>query len=187
MTTATLTLSSVGDIVAVVQLAWQLRQSLADAATASSEIQALVDDIDSFKRALESARVLLEETADVPQSVHNGVTHTMNVCAGLLRHAEAKILMRRKEMVSAHGWSSWRAVWSVCAWTILGGKADVEALKHRLAEQMLALQTLLNVLQRCVYNTVTSLHRRSDNEPLAHRCRKSTGERRRIVLLWPGY
>lgn len=149
MQPATLTLSSVGDVVAVVQLAWQLRQSLADAATASSEIQALVDDIDSFKSALEGARVLLEETADVPQSVHNGVVHAMNICAHLLRQVEAKILIRQKEMVSAHGWSSWRAVWSVCAWTILGGKADVEALKHRLAEQMLALQTLLNVLQRC--------------------------------------
>ncbi|KZW01750.1 hypothetical protein EXIGLDRAFT_760648 [Exidia glandulosa HHB12029] len=141
------TIGSFGDILAVLQLAWQIRQSLSDAAAASEEIQTLIADIDSFRHALDSAHSTLKHAPHVPQSVHNGVVHIMRVCTTLLRQVQAKVSVRQKELVKKHGARIWRGVWAACAWEILGGKGDVDKMKRRLMEQTAALQTLLSVLQ----------------------------------------
>ncbi|KZV88579.1 hypothetical protein EXIGLDRAFT_772549 [Exidia glandulosa HHB12029] len=147
MSVAAFTIGSFGDILAVLQLAWEIRKSLSDAAAASEEIQTLITDINSFRHALDSAHSTLKRAPHVPQSVHNGVAHIMRVCTTLLRQVQAKVSVRQKELVKKHGARIWRGVWAACAWEILGGKADVEKMKRRLLEQTVALQTLLSVLQ----------------------------------------
>lgn len=149
MVAATFTFGSFGDIIALLQLLRELRHNLCDAAAASEDIKSLIADIDAFSNALESARSTIERAQHVPQSVRNSVAQSMHTCFRVLQQIQGRIQKHRLEVVQAHGQRVWSGFWAACAWTVLGGKADIEALKRRLAEQVLTLQTLLSVLQRC--------------------------------------
>ncbi|KZV84946.1 hypothetical protein EXIGLDRAFT_776035 [Exidia glandulosa HHB12029] len=151
------TVGSLGDILAVLQLAWEIRQNLSDAAGASNAIQALVREIDAFALAVEGARSVLERSQSVPPSLRNSVAFILANCAELLREVQKKIAVRRQQVLQDQGASAWSAIWAACAWTFLGGERDIECLRRRLAEQHSALQMIFTAYQS------SALHAQEDN------------------------
>lgn len=81
MNAAAFTFGSFGDIVAVLQIAFEIRRTLVEAA--SQEIQALLGDIDSFLNVLQNARSRLEAAQDVPPSLHHGLSHAFTSLASV--------------------------------------------------------------------------------------------------------
>ncbi|EJD34668.1 hypothetical protein AURDEDRAFT_176303 [Auricularia subglabra TFB-10046 SS5] len=140
--------SSFGDIVAVLQLAWQLRAALSDASGASAEIRALLIDVDSFTRALQQTRAAIEgrRTALAP-SVEHGIKHAIIACHDVLRLILGKVDAFKRRMTSRIGAVAWRQYWAVAAWSIVGGKKEVDALRMRLSEQIGVIQTYLSLAQ----------------------------------------
>ncbi|EJD34663.1 hypothetical protein AURDEDRAFT_176298 [Auricularia subglabra TFB-10046 SS5] len=139
---------SFGDIVAVLQLAWQLRAALSTASGASAEIRVLVTDVDSFTRALQQTKAAIEQRhTPLAPAVENGIKHAIIACHDVLRVILDKVDAFRLRMTSRIGAIAWRQYWAVAAWSILGGKKDVEALRMRLSEQIGVVQTYLSLAQ----------------------------------------
>ncbi|EJD34660.1 hypothetical protein AURDEDRAFT_176295 [Auricularia subglabra TFB-10046 SS5] len=140
--------SSFGDIVAVLQIAWQLRAALSDASGASAEIRALLIDIDSFTRALQQTKAAIERRRTPPApSVEHGIKHAVIACHDVLRLIVGKVDAFKRRMTSRIGAVAWRQYWAVAAWSILGGKKEVDGLRVRLSEQIGVIQTYLSLAQ----------------------------------------
>lgn len=148
------TVGSLGDITSVLQLVWQLRAALHDATGASAEITTLTADLDEFARALLEIRAVLERRrAELQQGVLNGVSYALSRCVQLLQAVQRKIASFRTRIVGAVGAAAWLAYWAVAAWTVLGGKAEVQSLRSRLFEQLDVIRVYLAVSQ-CNYQTL---------------------------------
>ncbi|KZV90956.1 hypothetical protein EXIGLDRAFT_106763 [Exidia glandulosa HHB12029] len=146
MTVVAFSIGSFGDIIAVLQLAWDIRKSLSEASEYSDEINALIGDIDSFTHVLQTTKERLTNATNVPPSLHRGLSHALKNCRVVLERVQNKIRQHRRDNDGKYGARVYKALWAVCAWNVLGGKADVEALKRRLAEQLAVIDTLLSVL-----------------------------------------
>lgn len=57
-------------------------------------------------------------------------------------------------MERAHGPHAWRRYWEICAWVILGGRAEVSVLKERLADQIVVLQTYVGIMQSAMLDKI---------------------------------
>ncbi|EJD34103.1 hypothetical protein AURDEDRAFT_155075 [Auricularia subglabra TFB-10046 SS5] len=134
--------SSFGDLVTVLQLAWQLRAALSDAAGARAEIDALVVDIDTFTRALQQIRASIEQrrTALEP-AVENGIVHAIATCSDVLRHVLSKITAFKTR--ASGGGRCWKRYWGMAVWSVLGGREEVDRLRQRLSEQVQVIHTFL--------------------------------------------
>ncbi|EJD44340.1 hypothetical protein AURDEDRAFT_125328 [Auricularia subglabra TFB-10046 SS5] len=143
-----ITFSSFGDIVAVLQLAWQLRGLLSAAGPASSEIRALLLDVESFTRALKQIHASIEKR-DTPlaPAIENGIKHALIACHDALRRILSKVEAFKTQTTQTVSGRAWRQYWALAAWSILGGKQDVDALRTRLSEQIAVIQTYLSLAQ----------------------------------------
>ncbi|KZV81502.1 hypothetical protein EXIGLDRAFT_755556, partial [Exidia glandulosa HHB12029] len=149
--------SSVGDIIAISQVAAEVVKNLRNASTTCAEVRDLATDVDSLQSALKCAESLIESVHDIPQSVYNAVAHALRHCESILRHLAKTIETHRKAVVKAYGRNIWTAFWAACAWSILGGKVEAEALRRRLSEQVSVIHVLLSVLQSQRYHEVALL------------------------------
>ncbi|EJD44303.1 hypothetical protein AURDEDRAFT_125315 [Auricularia subglabra TFB-10046 SS5] len=186
---------SCGDIVAVLQLAWQLRVVLSDAAGGSAEIHALISDVEAFTRALQEIRPAVERRCTpLPPALENGIKHALITCHDILSAILDKVSAFRTRVASRVSMAAWHQYWALAAWSILGGHKEVDALRRRLSEQIAIIQTYLGLLQSrdqdrilsTVDNQGTTLHRlcsimqdiqvRFDvGVPSFHFCDRSTG------------
>ncbi|KZV95228.1 hypothetical protein EXIGLDRAFT_766359 [Exidia glandulosa HHB12029] len=155
------TFGSFGDIGSVLQIAWAVRGALSEAASASEDVQSLIADIDSFTMALQNVKAVVAQTSDIPGSVQNGLAHALGLCGNILECVRRKVEAVHNAVVRAHGTGVWRGYWAACAWSVLGGKAEVDTLRRRLVDQLVVLQTLLSVLQS---SSALEIDRRSRNE-----------------------
>ncbi|EJD45917.1 hypothetical protein AURDEDRAFT_164978 [Auricularia subglabra TFB-10046 SS5] len=148
MPVAAFTLGSFGDIASILQLVWQLRAALLDAARASAEVTALTADLDEFARALLELKAVLERRQkELQPGVVNGVAYALERCVQLLQTAQHRIGAFRARMVKAAGATAWRQYWKAAAWSILGGKAEMESLRARLFEQVDVIRVYFAVSQ----------------------------------------
>ncbi|EJD34670.1 hypothetical protein AURDEDRAFT_176305 [Auricularia subglabra TFB-10046 SS5] len=120
---------SFGELVTVLQLAWQLRAALSDAAGARAEIHALVIDVDIFTRALQPIRASIEQRRIALQpAVENGIAHAIATCS---------------DTRASGGGRCWKRYWAMAAWSVLGGREEVDRLRQRLSEQVQVIHTFL--------------------------------------------
>ncbi|EJD34102.1 hypothetical protein AURDEDRAFT_176839 [Auricularia subglabra TFB-10046 SS5] len=145
---------SFGDIITVLQLAWQIRAALSDAAGARAEIAALVVELDSFTQALQQVQSsLAQRSAALDPAVENGITHALAVCSGVLRRVIDRITaFRARTTGGAHGW---RNYWKLAAWSVLGGREAIDRLRRRLFEQVQAIHTFLFLSQAADISALT--------------------------------
>ncbi|EJD34669.1 hypothetical protein AURDEDRAFT_176304 [Auricularia subglabra TFB-10046 SS5] len=137
---------SFGDIITVLQLAWQIRAALSDAAGARAEIAALVVELDSFTQALQQVQSsLAQRSVALDPAVDNGITHALAVCSDVLRRVIDRITAFRAR--AAGGALSWEHYWKMAAWSVLGGREAVDSLRRRLSEQVQAIHTFLFLSQ----------------------------------------
>ncbi|EJD40642.1 hypothetical protein AURDEDRAFT_170271 [Auricularia subglabra TFB-10046 SS5] len=140
------TIGSFGDITTILQLAWQLRAALNGARGASAEVAALVNDIDSFACGLEQVKVVLQhEGAHLQPDIVNGIRHALSTCHDILIAVQRKISSFESRMSKAKGHAVWKHYWAVAAWSILGGKEEVDAMRTRLSDQLGLIQFYLSL------------------------------------------
>lgn len=148
MPIAVFTFGSFGDIAGILQVLWQLRAALNDVSGASADIRTLMADIDEFSRALLEIKAVLERRRqELQPGVVNGVAHALGVCSQIVRAVTRKIEGFQKRIVGAAGASAWRGYWELAAWSILGGKAEVQTLRARLFEQLDVIRVYLALSQ----------------------------------------
>lgn len=146
MAVVSFSVGSFGDIVTILQLAWQLRAALNSASGASAEVAALVNDIDEFVRGLQQVNaVLQQDAARLQPDIVNGIKHALGTCHDVLLTVERKISTFKSRMSTTKGPSVWKHYWAVAAWSILGGKEDVDALRARLSEQLARIHFYLSL------------------------------------------
>ncbi|EJD37393.1 hypothetical protein AURDEDRAFT_173572 [Auricularia subglabra TFB-10046 SS5] len=142
---------SLGDIAAILQLAWNLRTVLDGAANASNELRILIADLDEFTRALQEVQGVVErQTGDLRPDIVNGIAHALGICHDVLSSIQSRILTFESRMTRAKGVAVWRQYWSIATWSILGGRAEIDAARERLTEQVRVMQLYLSVSQRHV-------------------------------------
>ncbi|KZV84386.1 hypothetical protein EXIGLDRAFT_753870 [Exidia glandulosa HHB12029] len=140
------TFGSFGDIATILQLAWTIRRTLSESA---GSLAPLIADIDVFTRALQQINSFLETraAAPVPEDLMNGIAHALERCFGSLMRIKQRIESFNAQLAGAVGKSVVREYWAVLGWEILGGRREVEALKMRLSDQIVVIQTLLAASQ----------------------------------------
>ncbi|KZV84390.1 hypothetical protein EXIGLDRAFT_290589 [Exidia glandulosa HHB12029] len=156
MPIAAFTFGSFGDITAILQLAWAIRQSLSETGGAVAQVQMLITDIDTFTRALQQIKSALETRASVPGDLMNGIALALEQCFKLLLRVKQRIDAYNSRITGAVGVGVLRHYWAAVAWEILGGKNEVDALRKRLSEQVEVIQTLLAAAHRCVLRYCSS-------------------------------
>ncbi|EJD54012.1 hypothetical protein AURDEDRAFT_157262 [Auricularia subglabra TFB-10046 SS5] len=140
------TFGSFGDITSLIQLTLAIRQALCNAATASEDITAAVSGIDSLILALKAIENLLRRNRGLPESITTEVASALKTCAQTLNQVERRIAGKKKEFEKARGSRAWRRYWITCAYVVLGGKAEIDALRQKLANQVTILQVFLSLL-----------------------------------------
>ncbi|KZV86106.1 hypothetical protein EXIGLDRAFT_752972 [Exidia glandulosa HHB12029] len=143
---------SLGDIVTLLSLALAIRRVLAEASESSAQIRNLVADIDSFTHSLYSVQEVLRDyehdsERPLPGDIKNGLGHAVSICQETLETLNSRINDYRERLSRPLGARVWQKYWTACAWEILGGKRETEAVKRRLMDQIQVIQTYLALLQ----------------------------------------
>ncbi|EJD38036.1 hypothetical protein AURDEDRAFT_172915 [Auricularia subglabra TFB-10046 SS5] len=148
MPVAAFTIGSVGDIALVLELLSQLRAALSGATGVPVELQQLVRDVAAFARELrEVADFLLPRATYLRQDVCNGIVLALDICYRTLHAMQTKVVKFQSRVTRNIGRLAWRDYWSVAAWSILGGRREVDALRLRLSEQLRIIQTYMALSQ----------------------------------------
>lgn len=148
MVIAAFTFGAFGDITSIISLAWTIRRSLSEAAGASAQIQTLITDIDSFMRALQQIKTALPSHESLQPDLANGIAFALETCFQILQRVKRRIDSFQAGSSGAFGMAIWRKCRTACAWEILGGRHEVEALKSRMFEQINIVETLLAASHR---------------------------------------
>ncbi|EJD38033.1 hypothetical protein AURDEDRAFT_172912 [Auricularia subglabra TFB-10046 SS5] len=144
------TFGSLGDILGVVQLAFQVRAALGQGASSSPEVRALAEDVDTFTRILQEINVTLaRRRTSLRPEVVNGISFSLDICGKALREAEAKLHAFERRMPSTFTRGAWRRYWAIALWAILGGSRDISALRCRLFEQVEVINLYLALSDSC--------------------------------------
>ncbi|EJD39770.1 hypothetical protein AURDEDRAFT_128105 [Auricularia subglabra TFB-10046 SS5] len=144
--------NSFGDIVTALELAWRLRAALSGACAASFDIRALLSDVESFTQMLQHIRAAIEaRSCPLESAVENGIRNALAACQDVLRIVLGKISAFETRMTRKVGVFAWQQYWAVAAWSILGGRNEVDSLRTRLSEQLSVIQT---TDQDAIQNTV---------------------------------
>ncbi|EJD41279.1 hypothetical protein AURDEDRAFT_186628 [Auricularia subglabra TFB-10046 SS5] len=146
MSVAALTFGSCGDISTLLQMAFAVRRAIVEAKGGSDDIQSTIAGIDSFVLAIQGVRDQLEKADGIPVSVQNGIEHGLGVCTQALQRVQNRIEANRRSYEKRNGSRGWRTYWALCLWTALGGKAEIASMMKQLADQVLVLQTFVDLL-----------------------------------------
>ncbi|EJD40688.1 hypothetical protein AURDEDRAFT_186928, partial [Auricularia subglabra TFB-10046 SS5] len=141
---------SLGDITALLQLAWQLSRTLADLTGASGELCELVADIRTFARTLEELeRAIAERRIDLRPEVLVNVQLSIACGHAILKGIESKIAAFNRLMTGPRGPGllALRRYWAVASWEILGGRKEVDTLMGRLRDHLSNLQANISLSQ----------------------------------------
>ncbi|EJD40691.1 hypothetical protein AURDEDRAFT_170316 [Auricularia subglabra TFB-10046 SS5] len=151
---------SLGDITALLQLAWQLSKTLTDLAGTSGAIAELISDIRTFARTLEDVeRAIAERRIDLkPEAL---MTVQLSVACGhlMLKSVESKIAAFDRAMTGPKGPGALalRKYWAVASWEIpVGGRKEVNTLQRRLRDHLSILQTNLALTQSTNCSALTA-------------------------------
>ncbi|EJD40692.1 hypothetical protein AURDEDRAFT_170317 [Auricularia subglabra TFB-10046 SS5] len=153
MTVVAFAFGSLGDITALLQLAWQLSTTLANLTGSSGELSQLIGDVDSFSRALKEVKAAIERRrTDLPPDVSAGIKQALTMCYCILRGFERKIENFQIKMAGPKGpgLGVLRKYWAIVAWEILGGRTEVDSLRTRLRAHVSMIHTYLSLAQRRV-------------------------------------
>jgi hypothetical protein len=151
MATIAFTFGSLGDIVALLQLAWSLRQTLSDVAGSSMQIRAVIADLDSFAHGIQAVKSALDMFKSMPASLRNALGLALQRAHAILLAMKSEVDTFNAKVASAAGILSLKEFWARCQWGALGGRTKVEAMRQRLSEQLVAIQVLLAASQTSVY------------------------------------
>ncbi|KZV89249.1 hypothetical protein EXIGLDRAFT_721569 [Exidia glandulosa HHB12029] len=140
---------SVGDIIALSTLAYEVIKILARGSSTSAETRALAQEVTALYAALGFAQTVLTSEAhvDIPLTIRDAVAQTFATCQTILNRLRDHILSyRREEQGASASAKTWKVVWTACSWTVLG-KNEAEGLRVRLNKQIITIQTLLSAIQ----------------------------------------
>ncbi|EJD39715.1 hypothetical protein AURDEDRAFT_128084 [Auricularia subglabra TFB-10046 SS5] len=160
---AAVTFGSFGDIVAIIQLASQLRTALCDVSGAPAEVKLLGSDLSGFILVLDQARrALLDENAHFEPETRVEVEAGLQRCEDTLRAIQSRVRSFASQFERRNGVKALRAYFAAVAWRFLGGRKEVEELRARLAEHVSFIQLCLSVSQstgqRALHAAAAELH-----------------------------
>ncbi|EJD39728.1 hypothetical protein AURDEDRAFT_171177 [Auricularia subglabra TFB-10046 SS5] len=134
---AAVTFGSFGDIVAIIQLASQLRTALCDVSGAPAEVRSLGSDLSGFILVLnEARRALLDENSHFEPETLVEVDAGLQRCEDTLCGIQNRVRSFACQFGRWNGVKALRAYFAAVAWRFLGGRKEVEELRARLAEHI---------------------------------------------------
>ncbi|EJD40643.1 hypothetical protein AURDEDRAFT_170273 [Auricularia subglabra TFB-10046 SS5] len=151
------TVGSLGDIAAMLQLAWQISSTLANTGSTSAELKELIADVDLFTRALREVQAFVDRPNGHPRAdVARGIQHSLDACHSILLVIHGRINAFRERMTGRDGPGSAALLmyWNVVAWDILGGRKAVDALRSRMRDHILLIQTYVSLAQSQSYEEI---------------------------------
>ncbi|TFY81405.1 hypothetical protein EWM64_g2603 [Hericium alpestre] len=149
MSLVAFTFGSLGDIIALLQLADQVRRALCDTRDASAEYKDLIAELYSVVYTITNVqRVLsIQGPRRLAQSVENALYHAVGVCLHLVAQMNERISTRRQAACSRGVVKMMVAdVWWSIGWKLFK-REEVLFLRKRLSGQVAAMNTLLTLAQ----------------------------------------
>lgn len=137
------TIGSFGDIATILQLAWAIHRSLSESSGTSEDIRAFIADIDVFTSVLQKIK-----SQRLSPDLQSDVDAALQVCFDLLKIMQTRMERFKDKITRAKGVAVWREYLALCAWDIMGGKREVEALRTRLLLQITVIESLFSISQR---------------------------------------
>ncbi|EJD40634.1 hypothetical protein AURDEDRAFT_127531 [Auricularia subglabra TFB-10046 SS5] len=130
------TLGSLGDILAIAQIAWQLSRVLSDLTGASGSLTALIADVRAFASTLQ----------DVKEASERRHVILRPDIATILEAIKGKVDAFNRTMTGSQGpgVAAPHRYWEVASWEILGGHKEVSILQRRLRDHLSILQANLS-------------------------------------------
>lgn len=123
-------------MLALIQLAWDLRAALREAIGAHRDVAVLIDDLEILARSLHSDYALLSQVDGVMRAdVQNGLMHALKTCHGILTDVKTNADEYLAGM-SGRASRSWRFSRHSDIWRILGNNDEVTRLRRRIYEQL---------------------------------------------------
>lgn len=153
------TFGGFGDIVTVIQLATSIVSALKDVSKATQNYQELINDVETIRLTLQTLTTPDFNQADVAVDLRNGLKHAISLCHNIFSEMNATIDKYRKQASSSNtGWlTRFRGVTTPFWWTTVASN-EIVAYRKRLSEQIIFINTLLLVANRCVLISFTVIY-----------------------------
>ncbi|EJD39721.1 hypothetical protein AURDEDRAFT_128085 [Auricularia subglabra TFB-10046 SS5] len=148
MPIVTFTAGSLGDIIAIIDLANQLRTALCEAKGAPAEVKALGSDLEDFVSVLKQAKLaLLRHGSNFEPETQEGIKACLERCAATLSSIQHRVAVFATRLAARHGRQAVRAYLAALSWQFLGGRKEVEDLRARLSKHASLIHMWLSLSQ----------------------------------------
>ena len=129
-----ITFGSVGDIIAVAELAFKIVKALSESRGASKEYQDLMLELDLFRRALQEADRFLKPNRPVRLQPHteNAVRHHVTLCKKEMEEFMKKIKKYQESLRKGGSGNMMRDSWRKVGWSLFK-KEDLATLRGNLS------------------------------------------------------
>lgn len=138
---------SVGDILALIELATTMVKALSKSAGASKEYQDAITELDAFTTTLNSLAARLPAASSgltrLPPSVENALNHAVSQCRILLEDFRRRIEGYQHLVKQAGMKGGFAASWRRVGWGLFR-KEELVALKTKLSQQMNIITVILS-------------------------------------------
>lgn len=140
---AVFSFGSLGDILAIAELAYKLARALSESTGSSAEYQAVIAELDTLTTAL---RILNEIIARQPlqPSVQHTIRHALERCRSLMDAFKLRIEGYQRSLMKGGSGNRWRDSWRKIGWSIFR-KEELIALKQELSEQKATINMMLSM------------------------------------------
>ncbi|EJD39714.1 hypothetical protein AURDEDRAFT_128083 [Auricularia subglabra TFB-10046 SS5] len=149
MASVAVTFGSIGDILAVIQFAEQLRTALCDVKGAPAEVKLLGSVMNHFILAVGHAGgALLGDDSRFDPATRAAIKSGIEHCADTLLTIQSRVRFYAARFAQRNGLRALRAYLTAIAWKFMGGRKEVEVLRARLADDVAFINMWLAVSQR---------------------------------------
>ncbi|EJD39712.1 hypothetical protein AURDEDRAFT_171160 [Auricularia subglabra TFB-10046 SS5] len=142
------TAGSLGDILAIIDLANQLRTALCESKGAPAEVKALGSDLEDFVSVLKQANLaLLLHRSNFEPETRKEIKACLERCAATLNSIQHRVAVFATRLAARHGRQAVRAYFAALSWRFLGGRKEVEDLRARLSKHASLIHMWLSLSQ----------------------------------------